>query len=186
MYKSKVDLGKSHEADGARPRRRGTPSHDLTCWRIRPWPKLYGVIDEPVLLFIIIRVTGFGGLGALHGARLALRQSPQLTSCDRSFMGSFLLDSHRSPVFRLAESPSCIYTRHPAFPTSSLLTSSWSFSAIYPLHQTTVSFGESKIPAQSLTWAIEAEPDGRLVKKTASVEAQATLFISRKAKSRVI
>ena len=90
-------------------------------------------------------------------------------------MGSFPLDSHRSPVFRLAESSSYIYTRHPAFPTSSLLTSSWSFLAIYPLHQTTVSFGKSKIPAQSLTWAIEAEPDGRLVEKTASVEAQATL-----------
>lgn len=42
-----------------------------------------------------------------------------------------------------------------------LLTSSWSFSAVYPSSQTA---------AQSLTWAVEAEPDGRLVEKTTGAE----------------
>jgi hypothetical protein len=52
-----------------------------------------------------------------------------------------------------------------------LLTSSWSFSAIYPLPQTAVTSGEKQqIAAQSLTWTVDAEPDGRLVDKTSGVE----------------
>jgi hypothetical protein len=51
-----------------------------------------------------------------------------------------------------------------------LLTSSWSFSAVYPSPQTAIPSGETQIAAQSLTWAIEAEPDGRLVEKTTGVE----------------
>ena len=51
-----------------------------------------------------------------------------------------------------------------------LLTSSWSFSAVYPLPQTAIPSGEYQIPAQWLTWAVEAEPDGRLVEKTTGVE----------------
>lgn len=49
------------------------------------------------------------------------------------------------------------------------LTSSWHFSAVYPLPQTVIpSYGHQ--PAQSLTWAIAAEPDGTLVEKTTSTE----------------
>jgi len=51
-----------------------------------------------------------------------------------------------------------------------LLTSSWSFSAVYPLPQTAIPSGENRIPVQSLTWAVEAEPDGRLVEKTSGAE----------------
>ena len=51
------------------------------------------------------------------------------------------------------------------------LTSSWSFSAVYPSPQTaSVPSGENQIGAQSLTWAIEAEPDGKLLEKTTGVE----------------
>jgi hypothetical protein len=48
-----------------------------------------------------------------------------------------------------------------------LLTSSWSFSAVYPSPQTS---GENRIAPQSLTWAVEAEPDGRLVEKSTGAE----------------
>ena len=51
-----------------------------------------------------------------------------------------------------------------------LLTSSWSFSVIYPLPKTAISSGEKQIAGQSLTWTVEAEPDGRLVDKTSGVE----------------
>jgi hypothetical protein len=51
-----------------------------------------------------------------------------------------------------------------------LLTSSWSFSAIYPLPKTAITSGEKQIAGQSLTWTVEAEPDGRLVDKTSGVE----------------
>ena len=52
-----------------------------------------------------------------------------------------------------------------------LLTSSWSFSAIYPLPQTALTSGEKQqIATQSLTWTVDAEPDGRLVDKTSGVE----------------
>ncbi|KAH9990306.1 hypothetical protein BJV77DRAFT_1160147 [Russula vinacea] len=51
------------------------------------------------------------------------------------------------------------------------LTSSWSFSAVYPSPQTaSVPSDENRIGTQSLTWAIEAEPDGKLVEKTTGVE----------------
>ena len=49
-----------------------------------------------------------------------------------------------------------------------LLTSSWRFSAIYPLPRTT---GEKQqLDAHFLTWTVDAEPDGRLVDKTSGVE----------------
>ena len=49
------------------------------------------------------------------------------------------------------------------------LTSSWHFSAVYPLPQTAIpSYGPQ--PTQSLTWAIAAEPNGTLVEKTTSTE----------------
>ncbi|KAI0270846.1 hypothetical protein BGY98DRAFT_1100615 [Russula aff. rugulosa BPL654] len=57
-----------------------------------------------------------------------------------------------------------------------LLTSSWSFSAIYPLPQTAVTSSEKQqIPAQSLTWTVDAEPDGRLVDKTPVWNANSSL-----------
>ena len=76
-----------------------------------------------------------------------------------------LLPAGRKPVIYLYP-PSCI----PDVIVELFLTSSWSFSAIYPLPQTAISSGENKIPAQSLTWEIEAEPDGTLVEKTSGVE----------------
>jgi hypothetical protein len=51
-----------------------------------------------------------------------------------------------------------------------LLTSSWSFSAVYPSPQTAIPSGENSIGAQSLTWAVDAEPDGSLVEKTTGTE----------------
>jgi hypothetical protein len=51
-----------------------------------------------------------------------------------------------------------------------LLTLSWSFSAVYPPPQTAIPSGENRIPVQSLTWAVEAEPDGRLVEMTSGAE----------------
>ena len=61
-------------------------------------------------------------------------------------------------------------SRLPDVTVELLLTSSWSFSAIYPLPQTAITLGEKPIPTQSLTWTVEAEPDGRLVDKTSRAE----------------
>ncbi|KAF8495735.1 hypothetical protein F5888DRAFT_1794849 [Russula emetica] len=55
-----------------------------------------------------------------------------------------------------------------------LLTLSWSSSAIYPLPQTAITSGEKQIAAQSLTWTVDAEPDGRLVDKTSGTEVTST------------
>jgi len=66
-----------------------------------------------------------------------------------------------------------------------LLTSSWSFSAIYPLPQTAITSGEKQIAAQSLTWSVEAEPDGKLVDKTSGVEV-AYLYWEATANSRLV
>ncbi|KAH9960158.1 hypothetical protein BC827DRAFT_1133568 [Russula dissimulans] len=51
------------------------------------------------------------------------------------------------------------------------LTSCWQFSAVYPSPQTTtgIPLGEHST-AQSLTWAVAAEPDGTLVERTTGVE----------------
>ena len=50
-----------------------------------------------------------------------------------------------------------------------LLTSTWSFSAVYPPPQSSIPPDELK-PLQSLTWAIAAEPSGTLVDKTTGTE----------------
>jgi len=50
-----------------------------------------------------------------------------------------------------------------------LLTSTWSFSAVYPPPQTSVPSGERQT-AQSLTWEVAAEPSGMLVDKTSGAE----------------
>jgi len=57
----------------------------------------------------------------------------------------------------------------PSVAVELLLTSTWSFSAVYPPPQTSISSGESQTP-QSLTWAISAEPSGTLVDKTTGTE----------------
>jgi hypothetical protein len=49
------------------------------------------------------------------------------------------------------------------------LTQSWRFSAVYPPPQTTIPPGEQHT-AQSLTWAVAAEPTGLLVDKTTGTE----------------
>ena len=61
-------------------------------------------------------------------------------------------------------------SRLPEVTVELLLTSSWSFSAIYPLPKTAITPGEKPIAAQSLIWTVEAEPDGKLVEKTTGVE----------------
>jgi hypothetical protein len=61
-------------------------------------------------------------------------------------------------------------SRLPDVTVELLLTSSWSFSAIYPLPQTAITPSEKQIAGQSLTWTVEAEPDGRLVDKTSGTE----------------
>ncbi|KAH9960153.1 hypothetical protein BC827DRAFT_1209480 [Russula dissimulans] len=78
------------------------------------------------------------------------------------------------------------------YPPSSLLhvtvdlrlTSSWSFSAVYPSPRTTVPF-EQHHPAQSLTWAITAEPDGTLVEKTTGAKVS-YLYWEADASSRLV
>ena len=50
-----------------------------------------------------------------------------------------------------------------------LLTSTWSFSAVYPPPQSSIPSGERQT-AQSLTWAVAAEPSGALVDKTSGAE----------------
>jgi len=50
-----------------------------------------------------------------------------------------------------------------------LLAPSWSFSAVYPPSQTAIPSGEHQ-SAQSLTWAVAAEPSGTLVDKTSGAE----------------
>jgi hypothetical protein len=56
-------------------------------------------------------------------------------------------------------------TRLPEVTVELLLMPSWRFSAVYPPPQTTIPPG-SHHTAQSLTWAVAAEPDGTLVDKT--------------------
>ncbi|KAF8264817.1 hypothetical protein EI94DRAFT_1737581 [Lactarius quietus] len=73
-----------------------------------------------------------------------------------------------------------VYARKPViylYPPSSLadvtvdlkLMSSWRFSAVHPPPQSTVPPGEPHA-AQSLTWAVAAEPNGTLVDKTSGME----------------
>ena len=50
-----------------------------------------------------------------------------------------------------------------------LLTSTWSFSAVYPPPQSSIPSGERQT-AQSLTWALAAEPSSMLVDKTSGPE----------------
>jgi hypothetical protein len=61
-------------------------------------------------------------------------------------------------------------SRLPEVTVELLLTSSWSFSAIYPLPKTAITPGEKQLATQSLTWTVEAEPNGKLVEKTTGVE----------------
>jgi hypothetical protein len=79
---------------------------------------------------------------------------------------------HSPPFFRDGgrrfESPP---SRLPDVTVELLLAPSWSFSAIYPLPQTAITPSEKQhIAGQSLTWTVEAEPDGRLVDKTSGTE----------------
>jgi len=78
------------------------------------------------------------------------------------------------------EEPELMLVRKPViylYPPSSLpdvtvellLTSTWSFSAVYPPPQTSIPSTERQTP-QSLTWAIAAEPSGTLVDKTTGAE----------------
>ena len=78
------------------------------------------------------------------------------------------------------EEPELMLVRKPViylYPPSSLpdvtvellLTTTWSFSAVYPPPQTSIPSGERKA-AQALTWAIAAEPNGMLVDKTTGTE----------------
>jgi hypothetical protein len=60
-------------------------------------------------------------------------------------------------------------TRLPEVTVELLLTPSWRFSAVYPPPQATIPPG-SHHTAQSLTWAVAAEPDGTLVDKTTGTE----------------
>jgi len=57
----------------------------------------------------------------------------------------------------------------PSVTVELLLTSTWSFSAIYPPPQTSSPSGERQAP-QSLTWAVAAEPSGMLVDKMTGTE----------------
>ena len=82
----------------------------------------------------------------------------------QSMPNTFSLPAPRKPVIYLYP-PSSI----PDVTIELQLTSSWHFSAVYPSPQTSIpSYGHQ--PAQSLTWAIAAEPNGTLVEKTTGME----------------
>jgi hypothetical protein len=77
--------------------------------------------------------------------------------------------------------PELLLVRKPViylFPPSSLpdvtvellLTSTWSFSAVYPPPRSSILPSGAGQSAQSLTWAIAAEPSGTLVDKTSGAE----------------
>jgi hypothetical protein len=76
-------------------------------------------------------------------------------------------------------------SRLPEVTVELLLTSSWSFSAIYPLPKTAITPGEKPIAAQSLIWTVEAEPDGKLVERTTGVEVT-YLYWEATANSRLV
>ena len=57
----------------------------------------------------------------------------------------------------------------PSVTVELLLTSTWSFSAVYPPPNTSFPSGERQTP-QSLIWAIAAEPSGTLIDKTTGTE----------------
>ena len=78
--------------------------------------------------------------------------------------GEFRHVSGRKPVIYLFP-PSIL----PNVTVELLLTSTWSFSAVYPPPQSSIPPGERETP-QSLTWAIAAEPSGTLVDKTTGTE----------------
>lgn len=58
-----------------------------------------------------------------------------------------------------------------------LLTPSWSFSAVYPPPRPIPSGDHQS--AQSLTWAVAAEPSGRLVDKTSGAEVSYLFWEAR-------
>jgi len=90
-------------------------------------------------------------------------------------------DAPRTGFLRVRRAPSArARARKPViylYPPSSLsdvtvallLAPSWSFSAVYPPPQTATPSGEHQ-SAQSLTWAVAAEPSGTLVDKTSGAE----------------
>lgn len=94
----------------------------------------------------------------------------------RAGIGS--LGNHDEPVFpcsstRDLKSPLPIPAILPEVTVESLLTSSWSSSAIYPLPMTVTSSEKQQITAQSLTRIVEAEvtePDGRLMDMTSGAK----------------
>ena len=57
----------------------------------------------------------------------------------------------------------------PSVTVELLLTSTWSFSAVYPQPQTPIPPGERQA-TQFLTWAVAAEPSGTLVDKMTGTE----------------
>ena len=88
-------------------------------------------------------------------------------------------DAPRTGFLRVRRAPSA-RARKPViylYPPSSLpdvtvallLTSTWSFSAVYPPPRTSIPSGDRQTP-QSLTWAVAAEPSGTLVDKTTGAE----------------
>jgi hypothetical protein len=109
--------------------------------------------------------------------RYSLRrpQSVFLEQSNKTMLTALSRQSMSNTSSRSAPRKPVIYL----YPPSSLpdvtielqLTSSWHFSAVYPLPQTAIpSYGHQ--PTQSLTWAISAEPDGTLVEKTTSTECR--------------
>ncbi len=90
------------------------------------------------------------------------REAPQTRAFPLS--GPDLDFSARKPVIYLFP-PSIL----PNVTVELLLTSTWSFSAVYPPPQSSLPSGERQTP-QSLTWAIAAEPSGTLVDKTTGTE----------------
>ncbi|KAF8501424.1 hypothetical protein F5888DRAFT_1609144 [Russula emetica] len=98
-------------------------------------------------------------------------QTPTVRPTRSPFSSIFLgqVQAVRKPIIYLYP-PS----RLPDVTVKLLLTSSWSSSVIYPLPQTAITSGKKQIAAQSLTWTVDAEPDGRLVDKTSGTEVTST------------
>lgn len=120
----------------------------------------------------------------VHSVTIALEAetlpASRPSSLAAAFSSSGPKQSIRKPVIYLYPP-----FRLPEVSVELLLTSSWSFSAIYPLPHTAMTSDEKRIPAQSLTWIVEAEPDGKLVDKTSGVEV-AYLYWEATANSRLV
>jgi len=84
----------------------------------------------------------------------------------------FLHSRHQSSAFTAKKPVIYLFspTRLSDVTVQLILTPSWRFSTIYPSTQSTSGSGKDTTDPQSLTWAVEVEPNGTLKEKTTETE----------------